>query len=186
MGSMSALCLPEPACRELCSVMGSCYGIDMLVGADRCFLNFEGPEADGCATQFEEATLGPSMAYTFLAKAGSTVSRALKEGGGLSTAEVLRFSPVSFESGGSYKVCFCDSSLLPEGQQYCHAESDYDVEIGRLIVSGVSCLLQEADFRRRECYPQFHGGLACSDDHAYPAVATRRAAGVLATEHAFP
>jgi hypothetical protein len=186
MASMSALCLPEPACRELCSVMGSCYGIDMLVEADRCYLNVEGPSGSGCATQFEDAVLGPSTAYTFLAKAGSTVSRALKEGGGLSTADVLRFSPVNFESGGSYKVCFCDSSLLPEGQQYCHAESDYDVEIGKLIVSGVSCLLQEKDFRRRECYPQFHGGLACSDEHAYPAVATRRAAGVLPTEQAFP
>merc|ERR1711904_431622 len=116
---------------------------------------------------------------------GSTVSRALKEGGGLSTADVLRFSPVNFESGGSYKVCFCDSSLLPEGQQYCHAESDYSVEIGELIVSGVSCLLKESDFRRRTCYNMFHGGLICSDTVSYP-METPPASGVLPSAFAFP
>merc|ERR1712025_594869 len=162
-----AICLPESACRELCS------------------LNYEGSAPDGCKSQFEDAALGPSTSYKFLAKAGTTVERMLMDGTGLSTPEILRFMPISFESGGSYKVCFCDSALLPKGQQYCHAESDYSVEIGELIVSGVSCLLQEKDFRRRMCYNMFHGGLICSDDIKYPEEKEEKE-GVKPSAFAFP
>merc|ERR1719321_1659054 len=154
----TALCMPEAECRKTCALLTNCYGIDMWTGGDRCFLNTKGPAETGCKAQFELTTLGPSTAWNFLAKEGSTTSRKLKAGDGLSTASVLRFMPVSFATGGSYKVCFCDSSLLSEGQQHCHAESDYDVEVGELIVSGVSCLLQEKDFRRRRrvsCLPRW-------------------------------
>ena len=69
--------------------------------------------------------------------------------------------------------------------RYCHAESDYSVEIGELIVSGVSCLLKESDFRRRTCYNMFHGGLMCSDTLKYPQEAVA-AAGVKPSAFAFP
>jgi hypothetical protein len=180
-----ALCIPESECRELCSLRNDCFGIDVFLGADRCFLNYEGSAPDGCKSQFEMAALGPSTSYKFLAKAGTTVERMLQDGTGLSTMNILRFMPVSFESGGSYKVCFCDSKLLPAGQQYCHAESDYSVEIGELIVSGVSCLLKESDFRRRTCYNMFHGGLMCSDDIPYPEEEPMKR-GLLPSAFAFP
>jgi len=180
-----AICLPESACRELCSLRNDCFGIDVFLGGNRCFLNVEGSAPDGCKSQFETANLGPSTSYKFLAKAGTTVERMLQDGTGLSSDDILRFMPVSFESGGSYKVCFCDSALLPAGQQYCHAESDYSVEIGELIVSGVSCLLKESDFRRRTCYNMFHGGLMCSDTLKYPQEAVA-AAGVKPSAFAFP
>jgi hypothetical protein len=180
-----AICLPESACRELCSLRNDCFGIDVFLGGNRCFLNVEGSAPDGCKSQFETANLGPSTSYKFLAKAGTTVERMLQDGTGLSSDDILRFMPVSFESGGSYKVCFCDSALLPSGQQYCHAESDYSVEIGELIVSGVSCLLKESDFRRRTCYNMFHGGLMCSDTISYPMEAPP-ASGVLPSAFAFP
>jgi len=182
----TALCMPESECRKTCALLTNCYGIDMWTGGDRCFLNMKGPAETGCKSQFELTTLGPSTAWNFLAKEGSTTSRKLKAGDGLSTEKVLRFMPVSFATGGSYKVCFCDSSLLPEGQQHCHAESDYDVEVGELIVSGVSCLLQEKDFRRRTCYGMFHGGLACSEDIEYPVIAPPAATGVLPSTVALP
>jgi hypothetical protein len=182
----TALCLPENECREICSLMADCYGIDVWAGGGRCFLNRKGTADDGCKTQFEQASLGPSTSWTFLAKEGSTTVRKLRQGDGLSTANVLRFKPVAFETGGSYKVCFCDSSLLPAGQQHCHAESDYDVEVGELIVSGVSCLLQEKDFRRRTCYNMFHGGLACSENIEYPVDNTAPTTGVLPTTQALP
>merc|ERR1719238_410389 len=180
-----AICLPESACRELCSLRNDCFGIDVFLGGNRCFLNVEGSAPDGCKSQFETANLGPSTSYKFLAKAGTTVERMLQDGTGRSSDDILRFMPVSFESGGSYKVCFCDSALLPTGQQYCHAESDYSVEIGELIVSGVSCLLKESDFRRRTCYNMFHGGLMCSDTLKYPQEAVA-AAGVKPSAFAFP
>jgi len=170
---------------ELCSLRNDCFGIDVFLSGNRCFLNVEGSSPDGCKSQYETANLGPSTAYKFLAKAGTTVERMLQAGTGLSSDNILRFMPVSFVSGGSYKVCFCDSALLPTGQQYCHAESDYSVEIGELIVSGVSCLLKESDFRRRTCYNMFHGGLICSDTIKYPASAAP-ATGVLPSAYAYP
>ena len=115
---LGAICLPESACRELCSLRNDCFGIDVFLGGNRCFLNVEGTAPDGCKSQFETANLGPSTSYKFLAKAGTTVERMLQDGTGLSSDDILRFMPVSFESGGSYKVCFCDSALLPAGQQY--------------------------------------------------------------------
>jgi hypothetical protein len=178
-----ALCIPESKCRELCSLRTDCFGIDVFLGGDRCFLNVEGSAPDGCKSQYENADLGPSTSYKFLAKAGTTVERMLQDGTGLSSDLILRFMPVSFVSGGSYKVCFCDSALLPTGQQYCHAESDYSVEIGELIVSGVSCLLKESDFRRRTCYNMYHGGLMCSDSISYP-TETPPASGVLPSAYA--
>lgn len=162
----NALCVPEAQCREICSGLSSCYGIDMSTGGDRCYLNRKGEATDGCQAQYQGNTLGSSLAYKFLVKDGS-YGRRLQEdtrGYGLSDDEVLRFQPVSFTTGGSYKVCFCDSSLLPAGQEHCLAESDYDIHAGDLVVSGVSCLLAKEDFRRRTCYSMFHGGLACADD----------------------
>ena len=48
-------------------------------------------------------------------------------------AEVLRFAPVGFarqaSGAGKYKVCFCDSALLPEGQTSCLSETDYSLEV---------------------------------------------------------
>jgi hypothetical protein len=180
-----AICLPESACRELCSLRNDCFGIDVFLGGNRCFLNIEGTAPDGCKSQYENADLGPSTSYKFLAKAGTTVERKLMEGDGLSSDLILRFKDIEFKSGGSYKVCFCDSALLPTGQQYCHAESDYSVEIGELIVSGVSCLLKDSDFRRRTCYNMFHGGLICSDTTSYPQEAETKT-GVLPSAFAFP
>merc|ERR1719313_1836342 len=70
-----AICLPEAACRELCSLRNDCFGIDVFLAAPRCFLNVEGSAPDGCKSQYEEAALGPSTSYKFLAKAGTTVER---------------------------------------------------------------------------------------------------------------
>jgi len=181
----SALCLPEAQCKTLCSSLELCYGVDIFLDGDRCLLNYEGPVLAGCKAQYESGSLGSSNAYQFHVKS-HTVARSLQVGAGLSTADILRFSPVGFASGGSYKVCFCDSSLLPDGQIYCDSEKDFDVEVGKVIVSGVSCLLAEKDFRRRQCYNQYHGGLACSDEHDYPSTRIRALETVLPSSVAFP
>merc|ERR1719261_1301566 len=61
-----AICLPESQCRELCSLRNDCFGVDVFLGGDRCFLNVEGGAPDGCKSQFETANLGPSTSYKFL------------------------------------------------------------------------------------------------------------------------
>jgi len=159
-GVSNALCISEEACRGICSDVGACYGIDVSTAGDRCYLN-----GAGCSAQYGDSTLGSSLSYKFLVKDGYTRKlTADTRGYGLSDGEVLRYKPVTFTTGGSYKVCFCDSSLLPAGQEHCLGESDYDIHAGDLVVSGVSCLLANQDFRRRTCYDMFHGGLACTDN----------------------
>jgi len=86
--------------------------------------------------------------------------RDLKGTDGRSHGHVLRFAPVSFSSAGTFKVCFCDS----DASGSCSAEKDYGVEIGKLHVSGVSCLLEIPKLRRTRCYEQYFGGLSCAEE----------------------
>ena len=51
--------MPESACRELCSLRNDCFGIDVFLSGNRCFLNIEGSAPDGCKSQYETANLGP-------------------------------------------------------------------------------------------------------------------------------
>merc|ERR1712216_475085 len=54
--------------------------------------------------------------------------------------KLLRFKGITFASGGTFKLCFCDSSLLG-GSSACKSEADYSVEVGTIHASGVSCLI---------------------------------------------
>ena len=73
---------------------------------------------------------------------------------------MLRFKPVSADSGGTFKVCFCDSTI----HSSCLKPSDYGVELGEVHVSGVSCLVENPRLRRVACAEQYHGGLRCYAD----------------------
>merc|ERR1712078_430580 len=75
---------------------------------------------------------------------------------GFSWERMLRFGPIQFASGGTFKLCFCDSALAA-----CGSVKDYAVEVGTVHASGVSCLLGKPELRRASCTPQFHGGLRC-------------------------
>ncbi len=69
-----------------------------------------------------------------------------------SAGHKLHFSGVRFNGGGTYKVCACDSTIL--GGRPCETEQDFGVEVGKIYVSGIYCLLQHADFNRATCYRQ--------------------------------
>merc|ERR1712046_26930 len=117
-----ALCLAEPACRRICSELGDvCFGIDMYKYSSRCYLNLAGDAANGCKAQYENNALGSTSAYDFLAK-GDVVEevKAVTMASGVSTSNILRFGPIGFNAdAGKYKVCFCDSALLPAGREAC-------------------------------------------------------------------
>merc|ERR1719316_1444389 len=66
---------------------------------------------------------------------------------GFSWDKMLRFKPIQFKSGGTFKLCFCDSSLLGPGE-VCSSEKDYKIEIGTLHASGVSCLIANPKLQR--------------------------------------
>ena len=80
---------------------------------------------------------------------------------GISWDKILRFRDVEFTSGGKFKLCFCDSSLLPGVGRVCATERDYTIEVGMIHSSGVSCLISNPQLQRVSCTPQMHGGLRC-------------------------
>merc|ERR550537_1798972 len=72
--------------------------------------------------------------------------------------QLLRFKPIQISTGGTFKVCFCDSTLLPEGA-VCATEKDFSIQVGTIHSSGVSCLLERPALQRVDCVEQRHGGL---------------------------
>jgi hypothetical protein len=177
-----ALCLSRYECEHLCMLLDECHSVDMHQTLDRCFLNSY--TCDTHVPQGTEGELGLDEDYTLLVKAGGAAARAPSPGkastydwqasqrGHLvgefegSAAHVLRFAPVEVEAG-TYKVCFCDTELLAAGQTCSDAE-DYSVELGKVHVSGVACLLEEPRLRTAACYGQMYGGLSCSADARQP------------------
>jgi hypothetical protein len=81
----------------------------------------------------------------------------LVQGSGFSTQEVLRFAPLTLPSAGTYKVCFCDSEVSGG----CSTAEDFSVEVGKVHVSGLSCLLSVPKLQTAKCFEQYFGGMRC-------------------------
>jgi hypothetical protein len=160
----NALCLDQQMCQYVCDQLESCGSIDMHKSRDRCFLN----RKDMCETHTDQLLMDPN--YVLLIKsaetndeqAGTTADkypRELATDYGFSWGDLLRFKPVQFKSGGTFKLCFCDASITMEG--VCMTEKDYKIEVGTIHASGVSCLIADPKLQRVSCTPQAHGGLRC-------------------------
>jgi len=180
-----AVCLPRYECEHLCAMMGpACHSINMHNTLPRCFIN-----TGGCEGAHDDE-LGLNMDYTLLTKKAMAdappaaeydpkrhpsevdwmqsgnyrVTNELVPKSGASKETVLRFAPMSLPSMGTYKVCFCDIELLPDGKNACKDASDYRVEIGKVHVSGLSSLLSIPKLRTQQCFEQYHGGLRCENE----------------------
>lgn len=82
---------------------------------------------------------------------------------GFSWGNILRFKPIQISDGGRYRLCFCDYTLTADGE--CKTAADYDLDLGYVHASGVSCFLDQDRFKRdRHCVSQYHGGQRCYDD----------------------
>jgi hypothetical protein len=160
----NALCLDQQMCQYVCDQLGECGSIDMHKSRDRCFLN----KKSECETHTEQLLMDPN--YVLLIKgaeyndeqAGTTADAFPRELGtdyGFSWGDLLRFKPVQFKSGGTFKLCFCDATLTADG--VCMTEKDYKIEVGTIHASGVSCLIADPKLQRVSCTPQAHGGLRC-------------------------
>jgi hypothetical protein len=176
----NAFCADLELCIMLCDNDDTCKSIDMNEDRSRCFLNVAGPNE----CQYDPLTLSatnsaPDSGYTLLFKQvdqcearrmtakpkAQPNKRALLEtmDFGYSHSKLLRFNDVTFTTGGSFKVCFCDATLLPPGAT-CSSSADYGVEIGEVQASGISCLLKDSTYSRKTCYAmEPHGGLRCYD-----------------------
>jgi hypothetical protein len=75
-----------------------------------------------------------------------------------SSDSVLRFAPLELKPG-TYKACFCDAAASGGP---CEEAKDYAVELGKVHVSGLSCLLENTQLRTATCYEQVYGGLSCA------------------------
>lgn len=172
----SALCLPRYECEHLCRLLGTaCYGVDMHATKPRCFV-----KTPACATQVEDTrTLGMDADYSLLVKGPYTLpARVAPEAAekasdavdwaqsvrgsvvspsGSSTAWVLRFTSLQLPAG-TFRACFCDSAVAGT----CRSAADFGVDLGKVHVSGIACMLQEPKLRTAECYKQYYGGLSCA------------------------
>jgi hypothetical protein len=169
----NAICANEETCKYLCDSLDDCKSIDMSKQSNRCFLN-----SAGC--NFHVDVLARDPTYALIIKRldpneDATVSRRLTEEHevrrttptllppldlGFSWSAMLRFTPVRFTSGGTFKLCFCDSTLLKAGTQ-CKSPADFMIEVGTVHASGLSCLIGKPELQRASCVSQFHGGLRC-------------------------
>jgi hypothetical protein len=169
----NAICANEETCKYLCDSIDDCKSVDMSKGSNRCFLN-----SAGC--DFHVDVLARDPTYSLIIKRldpneDAFVSRRLTEDHqvrrtsptllppldlGFSWSAMLRFTPVRFTSGGTFKLCFCDSTLLPAGTQ-CAAPADFMIEVGTVHASGLSCLIGKPELQRASCVTQYHGGLRC-------------------------
>jgi hypothetical protein len=170
----NALCADLSLCEYLCDNTPGCVSVDKHKSRNRCFLNL----ASECDSH--EDNLAQDTHYDLYIKkedgndeqAGKYRERKLEQQAkarelmpavdlGFSWEEMLRFKDIQFKSGGTFKLCFCDSSILPGVGRACASERDYTVEVGMIHASGVSCLISNPQLQRVSCTPQKHGGLRC-------------------------
>jgi len=185
------LCASRAECRRICELHDDCYGISVATYEPRCRIHTAGcgdQVAEGklsVDSRFDflirrEWRTSVQTTYTTETKTVTQLNvtvtpldastRRLQETAevgadvGYSSPGVLRFAPVRFSSPGKYRVCFCDRQLLTPDRTYdhCTARSDFAVDIGEVVVTGVSCVLAQPSLRRKTCQPMWYGGLLCN------------------------
>jgi hypothetical protein len=174
----TAVCLNVEQCEWLCSQTPGCHSIDMHKEKDRCFLNM-----GTCSDTIAAEQLVPSEDYNLHVKMVDDNTRRLQDRGktfskklvrqllaaedpGISWDKMYRFKDLTFSSGGEFKLCFCDSSILPGENNICDKPEDYTIEVGRIHATGLQCLLNDPKMTKGTCVKQFYGGLRCYDEEA--------------------
>lgn len=194
--SSNALCVPEDLCTYLCDNIhaagdpagsGSmCGSLDMHATLNRCFLNDNSAD-----THVDSLAQDPD--YKVLVKRSDVNQEHVRrlqtsilevQDNGYSWDQMLRFRGITFKSGGTFKLCFCDSSLLA-GSSACRSEADYSVEVGTIHASGVSCLIAKPELQRVSCVDQYWGtSLRCYRQYAEPPRPTPPTVGTITSADA--
>jgi hypothetical protein len=168
-----AICATRETCQYLCDQLGDdCNAIDMSKSVDRCFLNnlpkvspaTTPPRVDAVKTLNALAVdagyqivhkVGPNSAFG--SRLRSLEAMLPPTDLGYSWSQILRFPSLTFSTGGTFKLCFCDSTLLSGAATPCLTKKDYAVEVGKVHSSGVSCLLSQPKLQRAVCVEMKHG-----------------------------
>jgi hypothetical protein len=173
----NAICANENFCKYICDNTPGCKSIDMHTSLDRCFLNME-----GCDLHSDHLLQVPDMSYTLMIQRTDPNDGARRQLDDerrtqantvdmYSWSKMLRFKSMVFTTGGTFKVCFCDSALLPgkpDDFAPCAKAADFSVEVGTVHSSGVSCLLEKPALQRVACVEQMYGGLRCYEKYSAP------------------
>jgi len=181
-------CFLNKGCKDFVEAATEVFRCPLLTTQEAC-------EADPACT-FDttcqgKPTLQPDSAYHFLYASSDENSRRLSNNTvsalgrrmtaagvrqllaaadpGRSWEAILRYSGITFTSGGTFKLCFCDSAILEHGL-VCQSDSDFTIEVGTIHASGLHCLLGDRRFTRGICETQMHGGLRCYQDGKAPVV----------------
>jgi len=174
----TSVCLDQQQCEWLCSHTAGCHSVDMSKSKNRCFLNMA-----TCGDAITAKQLVPSDDYDLLVKLEDDNTRRLQERGktftkklvrqllaaedpGISWSSMYRFKDLTFSSGGEFKLCFCDSAILPGANNICDKPEDYTIEVGKVHATGLQCLLNDPKMTKGTCVKQFYGGLRCYDGTA--------------------
>jgi hypothetical protein len=168
----NALCADRATCQYLCDQV-DCQAIDMSKSVDRCYLNTLPKKDDGSGEVDAQKALQSLMAdagYQILHQEPPNGPAGRRMMGdeepapllppmdlGYSWKEILRFKGLTFSTGGTFKLCFCDSTLLGGTATPCLTKKDYAVEVGKVHSSGVSCLLSQPKLQRAACVTMEHG-----------------------------
>jgi len=154
------LCADEAMCQYICTAVDSCVSIDMHQDLPRCYLNAAKQCGDDYVTPvFTEGPLefNHSTKFDLQKKVMRKLTGVDPRDTGYSYANLLRFAPITFPTGGEYTLCFCDATASASS---CSNIDDYDVRVGTVHVSGIGCLLSDKNLARATCAPQFQGGAA--------------------------
>mmetsp|Transcript_6707 Transcript_6707/g.15096 ORF Transcript_6707/g.15096 Transcript_6707/m.15096 type:complete len:1288 (-) Transcript_6707:69-3932(-) len=163
----NALCLSEEMLRYYCDRIPECRSYDYHTGAGvtRGFLNtgecesnqdliIADPNYKLVVKQEDVVDAGGDAGTTSVLPDGARPNVLRSElDYAFSWSQLLRYRGVTFTTGGTFKLCFCDSASL--GGASCGALADYGVEVGQIHVSGVACLLQNPKFRKSVCCRQY-------------------------------
>jgi hypothetical protein len=160
MEDSNALCATQDLCEHFCDATPSCGSIDMHTGINRCYLN-----PNDVSMNFGDMLSDPSyMVLVPRTDANYEIGHDSVEGPlpdptigvedyGYSWDKMLRFNSITFKTGGTFKLCFCDSSI----QDTCNSRQDFNVQVGTIHASGVSCLIKEKSLQKASCVEQFYG-----------------------------
>jgi hypothetical protein len=151
----NALCADADLCEKLCESLEECSAYEMHRSLPRCFLNDNScfaypPEASADYDLFLKHRPIDVEHGEFRSPPRQLLSPMDSK---TSHEKLLRF-PVTVPTGGSFKVCFCESEGAP-----CSDPQHFAVELGALHSSGISCLLHD-NTKSKTCVPM-PGGLRC-------------------------
>jgi hypothetical protein len=152
----NALCVDAALCEKLCESLEECSAYEMHRHLPRCFLNDKScfafpPNASSDYDLYLKRRPLDAEHGDFQTPPRELLSPL--DPGTASHDKLLRF-PLTVTTGGSYKVCFCESDGTP-----CSAPQDFAVELGALHSSGISCLLHDKT-KSKTCVAM-PGGLRC-------------------------